>query len=149
MDVGIDLGSIFGSGFGVDVGLSWGRCGGDDGKGLVLHDKIEPAVCDFETDWCSWTTVSGSKAWARKSGSTSSSGTGPDSAHGGSYYVYMETSSPNHPNVEFAMESSVPGEGTLCKRPPGPSRGGPSAPQGPPLLFGKLVPATPESSTFN
>ena len=42
----------------------------------------------------SWQNASGDdKDWAAKSGSTGSSGTGPSSAHGGSYYIYTEASS--------------------------------------------------------
>ncbi|MGB2985870.1 MAG: agmatine deiminase family protein, partial [Phycisphaerae bacterium] len=42
--------------------------------------------------------------WTRRSGSTPSSSTGPSSAHGGSYYVYTESSSPNYPNKTAILE---------------------------------------------
>ncbi|MGB2985871.1 MAG: hypothetical protein WBE26_08305, partial [Phycisphaerae bacterium] len=44
--------------------------------------------------------------WTRRSGSTPSSSTGPSSAHGGSYYVYTESSSPNYPNKTAILEGS-------------------------------------------
>jgi hypothetical protein len=36
--------------------------------------------------------------WSVRSGSTPSSGTGPSSAYEGTYYAYMESSSPNYPS---------------------------------------------------
>lgn len=46
----------------------------------------------FESGWGAWSNV-GSFNWLRKSGGTSSGGTGPSSAAQGSYYAYMESSS--------------------------------------------------------
>ncbi len=43
--------------------------------------------------------------WTVKSGSTPSSNTGPSSAAEGSYYVYMESSSPNYSNKKAILES--------------------------------------------
>ena len=57
----------------------------------------------FETDFDGWTT----STFLRKIGSTPSTGTGPQSAADGSYYVYCETSSPNYPNAYFDMSKPV------------------------------------------
>lgn len=72
--------------------------------------------CDFEFfDLCEWTT-STAYAWLRHSGMTPSGlsvNTGPIEASSGSYYMYVESSSPNHPNVgPFILESphfAIPG----------------------------------------
>ena len=50
----------------------------------------------FEADLASigWTTGSSSNTWTRQTGSTPTSGTGPSSAHAGSYYMFIETSWP-------------------------------------------------------
>ena len=53
----------------------------------------------FEASFGGWTT----STFSRTSGSTSSSSTGPNAAAEGSYFVYAETSSPNHPNKQFTM----------------------------------------------
>jgi hypothetical protein len=59
--------------------------------------------CNFEEGFCGWTTQS--LAWTRNSGGTPSSGTGPARAHEGSWYVFTEVSSPNHPRKSFYLES--------------------------------------------
>lgn len=43
--------------------------------------------------------------WATRSGSTPSSNTGPSGANDGSYYVYMEASSPNYPTKSAILTS--------------------------------------------
>ncbi|CAM1351134.1 trypsin-like peptidase domain-containing protein [Tenacibaculum halocynthiae] len=43
--------------------------------------------------------------WATRSGSTPSSNTGPTSANAGSYYLYMESSSPNYSNKSAIITS--------------------------------------------
>lgn len=54
-----------------------------------------PYTESFESGNGAWTTGGGTYAmWQRNSGSTSSSSTGPSSAYDGSYYFYIETSSP-------------------------------------------------------
>ncbi|OYT14741.1 MAG: hypothetical protein B7C24_16705 [Bacteroidetes bacterium 4572_77] len=60
----------------------------------------------FESGWGNWTTNTSEGAgalWSRHSGSTASSGTGPDSASDGSYYLYCETSNPNNPSKIFDL----------------------------------------------
>jgi len=62
---------------------------------------------DFETDLGTWTNASGDDIeWARHSGNTPSSNTGPTQAHTGTYYVYVEASDPNYPNKTAFLESS-------------------------------------------
>lgn len=51
----------------------------------------------FESNFGDWTQGNGDDFnWARRSGSTPSSNTGPSSASNGSQYVYMESSAPNY-----------------------------------------------------
>jgi hypothetical protein len=56
------------------------------------------SYCDFEKNFCGWNVVQPGGSvkfkWTRKAGRTSSGGTGPDRAKGGSYYAYIETSYP-------------------------------------------------------
>ncbi|MEM1323772.1 MAG: T9SS type A sorting domain-containing protein [Bacteroidota bacterium] len=62
-----------------------------------------PAVTDFESD-LGWNNVAGDDFnWLRQSGSTPSGSTGPSGASQGTYYAYMEVSSPNYPtkNAHF------------------------------------------------
>ena len=64
-----------------------------------------PYAEGFESGWGDWVNVSGDDMdWTRRSGSTPSSSTGPSGAHGGSYYVYTESSSPNYPNKTAILE---------------------------------------------
>ena len=55
----------------------------------VLHDW-GAISCGFESDFCAWSTSS--HAWLRRSGTTPSSGTGPDEASEGESYIYTEAS---------------------------------------------------------
>jgi hypothetical protein len=60
----------------------------------------------FETGLGAWTNASGDDFdWARLSGSTPSSSTGPSSASQGSYYMYVESSSPNYSTKTSIFES--------------------------------------------
>lgn len=43
--------------------------------------------------------------WTRNSGGTASSGTGPSAASDGSYYLYTESSDPNHPDKVAVLEA--------------------------------------------
>ncbi len=53
----------------------------------------------FESGMGYWANRGGDDFdWSRHSGTTSSGGTGPSGAHGGSYYIYTEASSPNYPS---------------------------------------------------
>ena len=44
--------------------------------------------------------------WTRQSGTTLSTGTGPTGASDGTYYMYVETSSPNYPTKKAVLNSS-------------------------------------------
>jgi hypothetical protein len=60
----------------------------------------------FESGLGAWTNASGDDFdWARKNGSTPSSNTGPSSASQGSYYMYIESSSPNYSSKTSILES--------------------------------------------
>ena len=64
-----------------------------------------PYAEGFESGWGDWLNVAGDGMdWTRQTGSTPSSNTGPSGAHGGSYYVYTESSSPNYPSVTALVE---------------------------------------------
>ena len=68
-----------------------------------------PFTESFETGTPTITPCfSPSLCWTRTSGSTPSNNTGPTSAYDGSYYMYVETSTPNYPNIgPFDMEICV------------------------------------------
>ncbi|GAG52366.1 unnamed protein product, partial [marine sediment metagenome] len=64
-----------------------------------------PYTEGFESGWGDWVNALGDDMdWTRNSGSTPSSSTGPSGAHGGSYYVYTEASSPNYPDKTAILE---------------------------------------------
>jgi len=61
----------------------------------------------FEIDLGLWTQSSSDDIdWTRKSGSTPSSSTGPSTASDGSYYIYVEASSPNYPSKTAVLTST-------------------------------------------
>lgn len=65
-----------------------------------------PYAQGFESGFGGWTQVSGDDFdWARNSGGTPSSSTGPSAAQEGSYYIYVEASSPNYSNKTTIIES--------------------------------------------
>ena len=58
--------------------------------GAEVH--AEALSCDFDANNCEW-RATGSRAWLRKSGGTSSYSTGPTTGHGGGgWYLYTEAS---------------------------------------------------------
>ncbi len=60
----------------------------------------------FENTLGAWSQGSGDDFnWATRSGSTPSSNTGPSSADAGSYYIYMESSSPNYSTKRAILNS--------------------------------------------
>lgn len=70
---------------------------GAAGGGCAVSVAI-PYNEGFETSLGDWTQNSGDDLdWTRQTGSTGSSNTGPGSAASGSYYLYVEASSPNYP----------------------------------------------------
>lgn len=64
-----------------------------------------PYSNDFESG-LGWTQGSGDDFdWTRRSGGTPSSGTGPSAASQGTWYAYMEVSSPNYPSKRAILNS--------------------------------------------
>ena len=64
-----------------------------------------PYTESFENSFGAWTQGSGDDFdWARRSGSTPSSNTGPSSASAGSFYAYVEASSPNYPSKTTLLQ---------------------------------------------
>ncbi len=60
----------------------------------------------FENTLGAWTqSTADDFDWTVKTGATPSTGTGPSAAAEGSYYVYMESSSPNYSNKKAILES--------------------------------------------
>lgn len=65
-----------------------------------------PYAESFESGLGAWTNATGDDLdWTRRSGTTPSSSTGPSSASAGSYYMYVESSSPNYPSKVTRFES--------------------------------------------
>ena len=68
--------------------------------------EVAPYSEGFESGFGSWTNVSGDDFdWSRRSGGTPSNNTGPSSASEGSFYLYVESSSPNYSNLSTILES--------------------------------------------
>jgi PKD repeat protein len=60
----------------------------------------------FENGFGIWTQpIDDDFNWERNSGPTSSSGTGPNNAFEGNYYIFIESSSPNYPIKTAILES--------------------------------------------
>ena len=69
-------------------------------------------TCDFESGMCGYIQDKADQFdWAVHSGSTSTSGTGPTVDHtigtGAGHYIYIESSSPNHPGDKARIDSPV------------------------------------------
>ncbi|GEM_PF-3817442 len=65
-----------------------------------------PYAESFETGLGIWSQAGGDDMdWTRKTGTTSSVNTGPSGADDGSYYMYLEASSPNYPSKNAYLES--------------------------------------------
>ncbi len=65
-----------------------------------------PYTEGFESGFGGWTQDSGDDFdWTRRSGTTPSSNTGPSGAFEGSFYVYVETSAPNNPQLTAILNS--------------------------------------------
>ncbi len=60
----------------------------------------------FESSIGAWTQDTGDDInWTRDSGGTPSNNTGPSSGADGSWYMYVEASSPNYPNIQAILNS--------------------------------------------
>ncbi len=78
-----------------DLSLSTGTTGGS----CTATVNGFPYTEGFESSFGLWTQDTGDDFnWLRNSGSTPSSNTGPSAAAEGSFYAYVESSSPNYPS---------------------------------------------------
>jgi hypothetical protein len=85
-----------------------GACGsgGGGGGGCTATVSSFPYSEGFESSFGQWTQESGDDFdWSRNSGGTPSSNTGPSAAAAGSFYAYMESSSPNYSNKNAILNS--------------------------------------------
>ncbi len=65
-----------------------------------------PYVENFESSIGGWTQDTGDNfEWTRDSGGTGSTGTGPSTGNGDTWYMYIEASSPNFPSLTANLES--------------------------------------------
>lgn len=76
---------------------------------VILTGAVRSLIAeeDFEAGFGEWTDSAGSGFdfnWARESGGTPSSSTGPVGASEGSWYVYADASAPNHPGKTAGLE---------------------------------------------
>ncbi|WP_321515396.1 DUF6443 domain-containing protein [Marinifilum fragile] len=75
----------------------------------ALHAQINtyPHIEGFEGT-SSWVNVTGDHLdWIKRSGGTPSGNTGPSAAYSGTYYYYLEASSPNYPSKTSYLKSST------------------------------------------
>ena len=108
----IDMGSS-----GLDNTYGWGRVnalgavqaanGGGGGGGNTCTSTVSlPYSEGFESGIGAWTQATGDDLdWTRRSGGTPSSNTGPSGAAAGSWYMYVEASSPNYPSKNTIFNS--------------------------------------------
>ncbi len=79
------------------VGVGSAYSGGGNGGNCTATISTFPYSQSFESGIGQWSQASGDDFdWSRNSGGTPSSNTGPSSANDGTYYMYMESSSPNY-----------------------------------------------------
>ena len=87
------------------VQAAGGGNGGGGGNSCSATVSSFPYSESFESGE-GWSQGSGDDFnWTRRSGGTPSSGTGPSGADDGTFYMYMETSSPNYPTRTASFES--------------------------------------------
>ncbi len=82
--------------------------GGGGGGGLACNTTVStfPYAESFESSLGDWTQDGGDDFdWSRNSGGTPSGDTGPGGAVDGSWYVYVESSSPNYSNLTTILNS--------------------------------------------
>lgn len=74
-------------------------CGGGGGTNCTATVSTYPYNEGFESGFGGWSNGTGDDFdWTRLSGATPSASTGPDAAFAGSFYAYIESSSPNYPS---------------------------------------------------
>ena len=103
-----------------NVSLTAANASGSDTETKTAYITVNPAGsggCNggissfpysegFENGFGDWTQASGDDFdWTRNSGGTPSSGTGPGSAAQGSWYLFVESSSPNYSNKVTILSS--------------------------------------------
>ena len=113
--VGINLANGFGPQPGnvIRADVTNGNClspcgggGGGNGDPCTAQVSSFPYSEGFENTLGQWTQGSGDDFnWTLRSGGTPSSNTGPSSAAQGTYYVYVEASSPNYPSKVTYLNS--------------------------------------------
>jgi Zn-dependent metalloprotease len=75
-------------------------------SGCTAQVSSYPYIESFENTLGLWSQDTNDDfEWTLKSGSTASSNTGPSSANDGSYYIYMESSSPNYSTKRAILNS--------------------------------------------
>lgn len=80
--------------------------GGGGGSNCASTISSFPYTEGFESGMGAWTqSAADDFDWSRISGGTGSSNTGPGSAAAGSWYIYMEASSPNYPSKVSTLNS--------------------------------------------
>lgn len=80
--------------------------GGGGGPTCSTTISAFPYSESFESGQGAWTqSTADDLDWARRTGSTPSSGTGPSAAADGSFYMYVEASSPNYPSKQAILQS--------------------------------------------
>jgi V8-like Glu-specific endopeptidase len=94
------------------IGSDMPNCGVDDGGVVTPPTSCGSSISSFpytegfENTLGDWTQGSGDNFdWATRSGTTPSSNTGPSSANSGSYYIYMESSTPNYSTKQAILNS--------------------------------------------
>ncbi|BDS11020.1 trypsin-like peptidase domain-containing protein [Aureispira anguillae] len=95
-----------------DIGSAMPNCGVDNGGSTTPPTSCGTTVSSFpytesfENTLGAWMQGSGDNFdWATRSGSTPSSNTGPSAASSGTYYIYMESSSPNYSTKTAILNS--------------------------------------------
>lgn len=80
--------------------------GGGGGSGCTGGIADFPYTESFESSFGAWTQSTADDInWTRDSGGTPSSNTGPSTGAAGSWYVYVEASSPNYPSKRAILNS--------------------------------------------
>lgn len=90
----------------------WNSCTADSCVQGVCQNVYSRAIISypysqgFENGWGDWVNSFGDDIdWIRNTGSTPSNRTGPQGAHTGSYYIYLEASLPNYPDKASRLVS--------------------------------------------
>ena len=92
------------SGFSNTVNVT--TTGGGGGGGCTGGISSFPYAESFESGLGAWTQSTADDIdWTRDSGGTPSSNTGPSSGSNGSWYMYVEASSPNYPSKRAILNS--------------------------------------------